>query len=521
MIEYALIDLFRQDSIDKQLDISFDDVHITNSDFRGQDFELTESLCSESELRFGCCEASSLKLKVNNKFGELKGKKLNVKMILEGNVDLPFQFGTYRVEEDTVSGDKQYRDITAYDDMYYIINKDVAHWYNALEFPLTQKEFRYSFFDFLEIEQVETTLIMDDMLIEQTINSTEISGKDVITSLCEINGVFGHINRKGKFEYISLSSTVRIYPDSILYPSSKLLPLSGQYTETRESLTYSMYTSCEYEDFETSAISKLQIRQEQDDIGTIVGDGNNAYIIEDNFLLYGKNPDDLHEIATKLLSKICDIIYRPASISLRGNPCLEVGDGIVCHTRSKEVITYILQRTIKGIQGITDDFVSEGVYEYSEQVNSTQRTINQLRGKTNVLERDVERTMSRVSDVEKELSTTVTQTIEGLKIDIEKAIKDVSNMTESLDETSDKVQKSTYEFNTEELKISKDGSEMTTHISEDGMTVKKGGSDVLIADNKGVSAYDLHAKSYLIIGKNSRLEDYGNGKRTGCFWIGS
>ena len=41
-----------------------------------------------------------------------------------------------------------------------------------------------------------------------------------------------------------------------------------------------------------------------------------------------------------------------------------------------------------------------------------------------------------------------------------------------------------------------------------------------MADNLGVKAEDLHATTYLIIGNNSRLEDY-NTNRTGCFWIGN
>lgn len=75
-----------------------------------------------------------------------------------------------------------------------------------------------------------------------------------------------------------------------------------------------------------------------------------------------------------------------------------------------------------------------------------------------------------------------------------------------------------FTFNEEGLTVSKTGSEMETQITEDGMTVSKNGSVVLTANNIGVDAVNLHATTYLIIGQNSRFEDY-NG-RTGCFWIG-
>lgn len=80
-----------------------------------------------------------------------------------------------------------------------------------------------------------------------------------------------------------------------------------------------------------------------------------------------------------------------------------------------------------------------------------------------------------------------------------------------------------FTFDEEGLTISKSGSEMTTIIDEDGMEIKRDGDTQLKADNEGVTAYDLHAKTYLIVGSNSRFEDYErNGKKqTGCFWVGS
>lgn len=60
-----------------------------------------------------------------------------------------------------------------------------------------------------------------------------------------------------------------------------------------------------------------------------------------------------------------------------------------------------------------------------------------------------------------------------------------------------------------------------TQVTNNGMTVtdKNTNTDVLTANSKGVNAKDLHATTYLIVGENSRFENYGNG-RTGCFWIG-
>ena len=69
------------------------------------------------------------------------------------------------------------------------------------------------------------------------------------------------------------------------------------------------------------------------------------------------------------------------------------------------------------------------------------------------------------------------------------------------------------------LTVSKTGSEMTTQVTEDGMTISRSGTQVLVVDNQGVEAYNLHAKTFLILAGKARLEPYG-ADRMGCFWIG-
>lgn len=71
------------------------------------------------------------------------------------------------------------------------------------------------------------------------------------------------------------------------------------------------------------------------------------------------------------------------------------------------------------------------------------------------------------------------------------------------------------------LTIDKSNSELNTTISDDGMTIYKDNEEdnpMLQANNVGVKARNLHATTYLIVGTNSRFEDYSG--RTGCFWIG-
>ena len=60
-----------------------------------------------------------------------------------------------------------------------------------------------------------------------------------------------------------------------------------------------------------------------------------------------------------------------------------------------------------------------------------------------------------------------------------------------------------------------------TVVSNNGMSVHVDNQEeaTLSANDKGVVATDLHARTYLLVGNNSRFENYGK-NRTGCFWIG-
>ena len=94
-------------------------------------------------------------------------------------------------------------------------------------------------------------------------------------------------------------------------------------------------------------------------------------------------------------------------------------------------------------------------------------------------------------------------------------------ISNELEKGTDKVTTSTgFTFNDKGLTISKSDNEMSTNIDEDGMSIFKGSEEVLTANNTGVDAQNLHATTYLIVGTNSRFEDYGS-DRTGCFWIGA
>lgn len=485
MVDYQYSNLFLKDSVDKQLNIVSDDgkINITNTELHQEKFELTESLCSESELTFGACEAGMIKFTVSNVFLPMKGKWLTAKMTLDGHEDKPFQIGRYKVYSDTPTADRTCRDVVAYDALYDILSSDVADWYNQVlpqkDSTVTLKQFRDSFFNHFGVEQEEVSLVNDEMIIEKTVEVTAsssgssdtaekstigeaMSGKEVLSCILEINGCMGNIGRDGKFRYVYLTQEMQgLYPANDLYPADDLYPRNPKST----SISKSQYISAQYEDYIVRTIDKLQIREKENDIGVIVGDGGNTYVIEGNFLVYGKGTKELNEIGGKTLSKIKGIIYRPFSADCKGNPCFEVGDAVRLTTKYELIETYILKRTLKGIQALRDDLEADGEEYRTSKVNGIQRSILQLKGKSNTLERSIEETKSTIVDVEKGLQSQITQTATEIRSEVKNTTDGLSSrITQNASSITAEVNRATNAEGTLSSKITQTAESITAEV---------------------------------------------------------
>lgn len=486
MVNYQYSSLFLKDSVDKQLNIVSDDgkINITNTELHQEKFELTESLCSESELTFGACEAGMIKFTVSNVFLPMKGKWLTAKLTLDGHKDKPFQIGRYKVYSDTPTADRTCRDVVAYDALYDILSSDVTNWYNQIlpqkDSKVTLKQFRDSFFNHFGVEQEEVSLVNDEMIIEKTVEvkasssgssdtaekstiGEAISGKEVLFCILEINGCMGNIGRVGKFRYVYLTQEMQgLYPANDLYPADDLYPRNPKST----SISKSQYISAQYEDYIVRTIDKLQIREKENDIGAIVGDGGNTYVIEGNFLVYGKGTKELNEIGEKTLSKIKGIIYRPFSADCKGNPCLEVGDAVRLTTKYELIETYILKRTLKGIQALRDDLEADGEEYRTSKVNGIQRSILQLKGKSNTLERSIEETKSTIVDVEKGLQSQITQTATEIRSEVKNTTDGLSSrITQNASSITAEVNRATNAEGTLSSKITQTAESITAEVN--------------------------------------------------------
>ena len=275
------------------------------------------------------------------------------------------------------------------------------------------------------------------------------------------------------------------------------------------------------------------------------GVGDTQYI-RDNNILGLKPSSEVAAILKGYIDALANKVITPYECTWRGNYQLAIGTPLAIVAKDNSTInTYLFNQTLTYNGGLNSKL--SWTYKDTSESESNPATLgevlNQTYAKVDKTNKQIDLVVSKVDGQE--------STISQIQLDQESINASVGSITNRQDATDteidsinqkvdasitsdqvelivqqelaggvDKVTTSTgFTFNQEGLTIKKSDVDITTNISEDGMKVSKGGEVVLTANNGGVEARNLHATTYLIIGENSRFEDYDNGSRTGCFWI--
>ena len=384
MINYQYMSKFWDDSVHKEYLIETDDhsISITNENIHSQKVSINESLTSGSDcISFGDCEASRISFKISNVFVPLTGKWFNVTVTMEDCT--PFTIGRYKVLSDTPVDGHKYREVVAYNKIYYVLTKRYKKWYRNLfntTPTMTVKQFRDAFFTKIGITQNNVNLVNDGIVIKKA-KVRKLTGKTILNAIGEINGVFGRLGRDGTFTWVSLDSSNPI------------------------SISRSNITSIEFEDYTVAAMQRAEIFRNDGTLGAYAGssddDVDNIYTIESNFLIAKLKDNYLQNVVDNFYTKTENISYRPVKeLELVGNPCLEVGDCISIVTDRVTVQTFLLQRTLNGAQAIKDSVVSDSMEYYSVDPNTKTSIMQDMQYDIGMVENDTETHLQTLDDGE-------------------------------------------------------------------------------------------------------------------------
>jgi len=340
---------YRSDSSLKEVTLYFPnlDIEITTEQLDLESMELVESISEDDSIEFIGCNASQFKISIHGVEENLKGEEIEAKIQVGETDEIPLFHGY--VDDVTVSANKSHKTLKCYDSLHKIAEKDVASFYVNLTFPITLKDFRDSLFAYIGITQEETTLPNDDIEIDKQYSPKTMKALEVVKAICQINGVFGIIDRSNIFRY--------------------RVPKKTDTATVDEAIAYQK--NLQLQEYYVKPVDKLQIRQTEQDEGVEYGSGDNTYIIQGNMFTLGLESDVLELMAQNIYPNVSGFFYMPFKSNNNGFPWLECGDYVsysiydydnstVGNPVYKTVYFYILSRTLSGIQNLRDVYEAEG-----------------------------------------------------------------------------------------------------------------------------------------------------------------
>lgn len=450
----------------KNLILTFDDgTVIDNSNIAFESMDLEQSISDGDELKFGQTSSACFKTKIKSSEKRYKNLWFNASI---GVGEHTIKLGRFKVYTDNMTSDRLYRDIVAYDSLFWIANTDVTDWYNGLTFPISLKAFRDSLFDFLGIEQEPFAHGTDFMMIQKTIGSEKIQALMVIQKICELSATFGVINVDGKFKQVSLHTEF----DETLYNNS-------YYQGTLH-----------YEEYDTRPITKVTIREDPDDLGYSYGEDGNTYVIENNFLLYGANDTYLSTTSKLFYEKTKNFYYTPSELVTKGAPWREVGDFLIVETGNHSIRIPIFNRRLKGITALKDTYTARGTETYGETRSSYSEQIKKLQSRTNKLTRTLDGTKSEITRVETETKeyadSVATNAVESANKSTDDKLKKYSTTTEMNSAISQKADEITSTVSKSQTKWIIDEEKFTVDIYGYGIP-----SNDTAKDNLGINYLNM------------------------------
>lgn len=491
-----------------------------------QNFSIERTGDESCFFGFGICKKLTLKLRDKERaINIVKGNRLDVSLAV--GCDYLYPFPAFNVEEVTRDENTNALTITAYDVIYQ------ANSYKVSDMELPQS---YTIFGFaaaassllgipIKLDGLTTKEFSAEYPRGANYEGTE-SLREALNDVAEATGTIYFVNNNWELVF----KTLDISGDPVLaIDKSKYFTLSAKTKNTLTGIT----SATELGDNVT--------------VGTTTG--AHQYLRDNAFL---ENRNDIATLLDNIFAKVNGLTMYQFDLAYRGNFLLECGDKISVTTKDNEVINcYVLNDTITyngGLNGNISWNYNAGQGETASNPANIGDAIKQTYARVDKVDKKIELVASDLSDSNKNISQIQLDT-NNIMASVTSVQNNINNVTSSLGDRIDELQKKTelamtdeqvqlaistemskgtdkvvtstgFVFDADGLSISRTGSEMSTNVNDDGMKIYKNGEEVLTADNTGVTQINATIKQYLIIGQNSRFEDYGS-DRTACFWIGN
>ena len=399
------------------------DTHIRNDKIVFESMAVEQSICDESDLRFGGAVAGSFEIEVVG-VPDLTGKYItvwltqNASMVTypgsrtyPGGNSAPTYPGAYTHPDDETcpkrtvkySGSEYYlypgyydyeeiipifsgevyscelsknhltRKLIAYDRMYWRGNINCTEWYQSLyngRSTLTIYELRKAIcrkYGIVE-EYPNDELPGDNIEIEMT--EEKVTVAELLRYLCELNGVFCMFNGLGNLEYHTLSNDSSI-TESIRMPGVEKYDFDYKNLDYKEFARYFTGLACRYPNGFVAWFGEVHAQN----LYYILNDNElaNAYKsttwMNATFIGMRRENDNYYllryfKIASYVpinLTTRCRLWVQPGDkIEVKTHTYVLNDDGSISRSADKTITSYVLSRKIKGMQAMMDDITADG-----------------------------------------------------------------------------------------------------------------------------------------------------------------
>lgn len=276
--------------------------------------------------------------------------------------------------------------LTGYDNMIKL-DRYVDSYINKLNYPLSLGTITTGLIQYCNLEYEDLDLCNSNYRMKQNFDITNITGREVLGYLAESNGCFAYCLPNGKITLKKIG-----------------------YNSAIQDLDNSKYSKFSNDLYQVNPIDRVIVKQSEDDIGTYyptTGTNFNPYIIAGNPVLLADTQNEIADQVKNIYLYIKNISYYPAELELFEDFDIQIGQYV--NVNSKKILVLSKKITNKGVS------ISSTGNQRRQTADSINSQLSMLRGKSNQLVRDIEKTQSTLTDNTNKLQSQITQTASSLQ----------------------------------------------------------------------------------------------------------
>lgn len=403
--------VFEQDGIIKNVEIYIDGELIDVE----TPIKLDERINSSEYINFANTEGNMIEFTTHSEMN-YDGKSVAAYIVGNQNgTTCRVLLGKFKVYESEKVNDVKNK-LTCYDDMQKF-NIDVTTFYNSISFPITIRELLVGLCTYCGVEYDIPQIFTNSgySIPKKPFETNQISGYEILGCINEVSVGYWKVGRDGKLRQVRLKGKDVIYPANDTYPSNDLYPCDEYiYKYTAEN----NFKELKISDYDVKQISKLIVRSDEQDVGVIVGTGNNAYVITNNFLLYTDSDSALRPYVEVMLEEMQTIKIKPFEATTRLLPFIEVGDYVEVSSLSDRAGGFIFNRSMSLPSGM-DEIQSQCLEKIDS--NTQNNYFKRTSGKIHKITNTIDELTSTIENLDNGLSTEITQREDAITLSAKNA----------------------------------------------------------------------------------------------------